>query len=64
MSRSLFVYGCQDETDIEMYNSHSLYRLIGWRIWLPYPLLASKWIQLYDPLLATPTVHSGADAWN
>ena len=27
--RNLFAFGCQDRTDIQMYNSYSLYRLKG-----------------------------------
>ena len=49
MSRSLVVFGCQEETDIQMYNAHSLFRLIGR---LLDPLLASKWIQLLEADLA------------
>ena len=53
-STSLFVFGWQDETDVQMYNTNSLYSLIGRWIWLPNLLLASKWIQLLDPFLVSP----------
>ena len=52
VSRSLFVFEWQDETDIQMYNAHSLPGLIGRRLRMPDLLLASKWIQLLDPLIA------------
>ena len=50
VSRSLFI----GETDIQMYKAHSLYRLKGRQIRMPDLLLASKWLQLLDPLLAFP----------
>ena len=37
-----------------MHNANSLYRLLSSKIWLLDPLLASKWIQLLDPLIALP----------
>ena len=54
MSRSLFTIGWQDETDIQIYVTHSLSRLRGRWIRLPNPLLVSLWIHLVDPLLALP----------
>ena len=49
VSRSLFVFGWQDETDIQMCNRNRLYRLKGRWIRLPNPLLLVR-----DPLLALP----------
>ena len=51
---SLFVFGRQDETDIQISNAHPLYRLKGRWIQLPGLFLANKWIQLLGPLLALP----------
>ena len=50
---SLFTFGCKDKTDIQMYNTVSLYgHKMRW-IWLPDPLLGRKWgIQKLDPLQA------------
>ena len=48
---SLFALGWLDQTDVQMYNAHSLYRLKGR---LPDPHLASKWIQFLDPLPVLP----------
>ena len=56
MSRSLFTIGWQDETDIQIYVTHSLSRLRGRWIRLPNPLLVSLWIHLVDPLLALPSI--------
>ena len=56
MSRSLFTIGWQDETDIQIYVTHSLSRLRGQWIRLPNPLLVSLWIHLVDPLLALPSI--------
>ena len=44
----------KDEADIQMYNAHSLYRLIGSRTLFPDLLLLSKWIHLVEPLLVLP----------
>ena len=41
--------GWQDKTNIHIY---FYYRLKGWCNWLPYPILASKWIHFIDPFLA------------
>ena len=53
--RSLFVFRYQNETVIENVHAHCLYRLKGRQIRWPYPLQASKWIRLIDPLLALPS---------
>ena len=54
VSRSLFAFRCQFKSDIQMYNAHNLYVLIGRWIQFPYPLRACEWIQLFDPILALP----------
>ena len=46
VSRSLLAIRCQDKTGIQMYNAHSLYRLIG--RWI---CLQINWV---DPLLDLP----------
>ena len=58
----LFVFGWQGGTDIQMYNAHCSYRLKG-GIQFPDPLIASKWIQLLDPLpaLLCTTTHGLTD---
>ena len=56
LPRSVFVFGCQDKTDIRMYNAHSSYWL---RDSLPNSLLTSNWIQLLDPLL--PLLGTGCE---
>ena len=49
LPRSVFVFGCQDKTDIRIYNdAHSLCCLKGR---LPNFLLTTNWIQFLDPLL-------------
>ena len=53
MSRSLLAFEYRDETDIHMYNAHSLFMIKGRRIQLPDLLLASR-LQLLDPVLALP----------
>ena len=54
MSRSLLAFEYRDETDIQMYNAHSLFMIKGRRIQLPDLLLASRWMQLLDPVLVLP----------
>ena len=55
VSRSLFAYGLQDETDIQNDYAYSFSRLKGRWIQIPYTLLlARKWISLANPLLAPP----------
>ena len=54
MSRSLLAFDYRDETDIQMYNAHSLFMIKGRRIQLPDLLLASRWMQLLDPVLVLP----------
>ena len=52
VSRSLFVSELLDDTNIQLFNTHSLlYMPIVCWIRLPNPLLASKWIYLDGHLL-------------
>ena len=62
-SRSV-IFGWQDETYIQMYNGHSLYRLKGRRIGSPNSLLKRKWIQLLEPRLAAPFSHDHKFHWH
>ena len=54
VSRSLFVFGWQDETDLQMYKANSLNRLKGRWIQLPDLVQTNKWNQLLDQLLPLP----------
>ena len=57
VSRSLFAFGCQDETGEQMFNTHSLHWLKCRFSWLPNVRLVSKWIYLFYQLLALPCTH-------